>query len=194
MTKERVTTTDEVGQLPVTLEEVKMHLKITVDEEDELLRNYLRSAFEWATETTRRAIVKRAYLITRDDFPIGTWELPLGRVDSITNIKYIDAAGVLQTWVSSPLPYEVDLDTDFAPRVRPKTNQSWPSTGDFMSAAQVTLEAGWTQANIPFTVRGAILLKVAELEQARAPGDPESAAIVSAASLMLANWTLPIWN
>jgi len=194
MTKERVTTTGEIGQLPVTLEEAKMHLKITVDEEDELLRNYLTGAFEWATESSRRAIVKREYLITRDRFPLGTWNLPLGRVASITSVKYIDADGLLQTWTSSPLPYETDLDTDFAPRLRPKRDESWPTTGDFLSAAQLTIQAGWTQENIPFTVRSAILLKFAELEQTRAPGDPESESIMSAASMMLSNWTLPIWN
>ncbi len=194
MTKERVTTTDEIGQLPVTLEEAKAHLKITVDEEDELLRSYLQGAFEWATESTRRAIIQRDYLITRDRFPVGVWGLPLGRVASITAVKYIDADGILQTWTGSPLPYEVDLDTDFAPRLQPKTNESWPSTGDFMSAAQITLKAGWTQADIPFTARSAILLKFAELEQTRAPGDPDAASIMSAAALMLANWTLPIWS
>ncbi len=194
MTRERVTTTGEIGQLPVTLEEAKAHLKITGDEEDELLRNYLTGAFEWATESARRAIVEREYLVQRDDFPIGTWDLPLGRVASITSVKYIDADGVLQTFGGSPLPYEVDLDTDFAPRLRPKRNASWPSTGDFLSAAQVTLQGGWAQENIPFTVRSAILLKFAELEQARAPGDPESSAIATAAEMMLANWTLPIWR
>jgi len=194
MTRERIITTDELGQLPVTLEEAKAHVKITGDEEDELLRSYLQGAFEWATESTRRAIVLREHRITRDGFPAGAWALPLGRVASIVSVKYIDADGFLQTWTSSPLPYETDLDTDFSPRLRPKRDDSWPITGDFMGAAQVTLEAGWAQANIPLTVRQAILLKFAEFEQARAPGDPESEAIASAASMMLANWTLPIWN
>jgi len=194
MTKERVTTTDQLGQLPIMLEEAKAHVKITGDEEDELLRSYLQGAFEWATESTRRAIVQREYLVTRDDFPVSTWELPLGRVASIVSVKYIDADGLLQTWTGSPLPYEVDLDTDFAPRLRPRRTESWPITGDFLSAAQVTLTAGWTQQNIPFTIRSGILLKFAELEQGRAPGDPDGEAIASAASMMLNNWTLPIWN
>lgn len=194
MTKQRVTITGEPGELPVTLEEVKAHLKITVDAEDELLRSYLRGAFEWATESARRAITKRTYLVTQDAFPLSVWDLPLGHVQSITSVKYIDADGVLQTWTASPLPYEVDLATDFSPRLRPKRTESWPVTGDFLSAAQVTLIAGWDQENIPFTIRSAILLKVAELEQMRGPGDPEGEAIASAADTMLANWTLPIWN
>ena len=194
MSRERVTTTSELGELPVSLEEVKAHLKITVDAEDELLRNYLNAAFEWAAESTRRAIVTRDYLITRDRFPLNAWDLPLGRIQAIKSVKYIDEAGLLQTWTSSPLPYESDLATDFGPRLQPKIDDSWPVTGTFLSAAQVTVTAGWAQADIPFTIRGAILLKVAELEQARAPGDPDSAAIMSAAALMLANWTLPIWS
>ena len=194
MSKQRVTITGEPGELPITLEEVKGHLKITVDAEDALLRSYLRAAFEWATESARRAITKRTYVVTRDAFPLSVWDLPLGRVQSITSVKYIDADGVLQTWTASPLPYEVDLATDFSPRLRPKGTESWPVTGDFLGAAQVTLVAGWDQVNIPFTIRSAILLKVAELEQMRAPGDPEGEAIASAADTMLANWTLPIWN
>lgn len=194
MTTERITTTNEREQLPITLEELKAHLCVVEDFQDELLRSYLEAAVDWARETTRRAISKRDYLITRDRFPSGLWDLPLGKIQEITSVKYIDANGLVQTWGGSPLPYEVDLATDFSPRLRPKQNQSWPSTGDFMSAAQVNCTAGWDQSDIPFTVRSAILLKCAELSEARAPGDPEGEATANAADLLISNWTLPIWR
>ncbi len=194
MTTERITTTNERAQLPVTLEEVKAHLCITEDFQDELTRSYLEAAVDWAREATRRAIAKRDYLITMDRFPPRLWELPLGHIQAVTSVKYIDLNGVLQTWGGSPLPYEVDLATDFNPRLRPKENDSWPSTGNFLSAAQVSVTAGWDQSDIPFTVRSAILLKVAELNEARAPGDPEGDATAAAAMSLLANWTLPIWR
>jgi len=193
MTTERITTTSEREQLPVTLEEMKAHLCITEDFQDELLRSYLEAATDWAREATRRAIAERSYLITRDRFPQQRWDLPLGHIQSITSVKYIDVDGLLQTWGGSPLPYEVDLATDHNPRLRPKENESWPSTGNFLSAAQVTVVAGWNQGDVPFTVRSAILLKCGELSEARAPGDPEGDAVAAAAKSLLANWTLPIW-
>jgi len=194
MTTERITTTNDREQLPVTLEELKAHLCVTEDFQDELLRSYLEAATDWARETTRRAISKRDYLITRDRFPSHLWELPLGNVQAITSVKYIDNNGVLQTWGGSPPPFEADLATEFNPRLRPKENESWPTTGNFLSAAQVSLTAGWDQTDVPFTVRSAILLKCAELNEARAPGDPEGDATAAAAMSLLSNWTLPIWR
>lgn len=194
MTTERITTTNDRAQLPVTLEEAKAHLCVTEDFQDELLRSYLEAAVDWARETTRRAIAKRDYLITRDRFPFQVWELPLGKIQSITSVKYIDLNGALLTWTGSPLPYEIDLATEHNPRLRPKENDSWPSTGNFLSAAQVRVTAGWDQDDIPFTVRSAILLKLAELNEARAPGDPEGEAQAAAAASLLSNWTLPIWR
>lgn len=194
MSVERVTTTNERDQLPVTLEEVKAHLCITEDFQDELIRSYMEAAVDWAREATRRAIAQRDYLIVRDRFPNGIWQLPLGKIQSIKSVKYIDNNGSLLTWGGSPLPYIADLATDFGPRLRVNQNQSWPTTGDFMSAAQVEVTAGWTQDDIPFSIRSALLLKIGELEGQRAPGDPEGDAIASAALSLLNNWGLPIWR
>jgi uncharacterized phiE125 gp8 family phage protein len=200
MTIERITTTNERSQLPITLEELKSHLCITEDHQDELLRSYLEAATDWARETTRRAIAQRDYLITRDRFPDRMWELPLGHIQTINKIEYIDNDGVTQTWwdsAASPTPaqpFNADLATDHNPRLRPGLNETWPTTGDFMSAARVSVTAGWTQADIPYSIRSAILLKCGLLDEQRAAGDPEGDAIASAAESLLTNWMLPIWR
>ena len=85
-------------------------------------------------------------------------------------IEYIDVDGNTQTW-SSAL-YESDLDSDFQGRLRPLRNETWPSTGDYFAAARVTITAGWSTADVPFTVKQALLMKVADLYEVRAPGDP----------------------
>lgn len=183
-------------QMPVTLEQVKAHLRVTEDHEDELLRMNLLAAVDWAEEVTRRAIAQRSYLIKRDAFPSGAWGLPLGRIKSVTAVRYIDADGVKQTWTASPLPYETSIDTNFRPRIRPKDNESWPSTGAFLDAAEIEVVAGWDSSDVPYTVRAALLLKVAEMHESRAPGDeavPGMSTADSAAQIMLSTWTLSPW-
>ncbi len=189
---DRITkTADTAGiQLPVTLEMVKAHLRVTGDDEDALLRAKLDAAVQWAEETANRAIVLREYLVTRDAFPAGFWPLPLGRVATIVNVQYIDVDGVTQTWSGSPLPYETDLDTDYTPRLRPRSTSAWPTIGSNWGAARITLTAGWAVDDLPWTLKEAILRKVADLDEARAPGDEEP---LDSALDLINPWILPSW-
>ncbi len=132
--------------------------------------------------------------MVRDTFPPDVWELPLGKIQTIDKVEYIDVNGATIDWTSSPVRWETDFDTNFRPRFRPKPAETWPSTGDFMGAARVEVTAGWSQDDIPMTVRQAILLKVAEFEQSRGPGDETDEFIGTAAEFMLSNWTLPPWQ
>ena len=185
-------------QLPVTLEDVKAHLRVTTDDEDALHRQYLDAALEWAEEKTRRAIVSRNYNVMMDGFPRVCIELPLGKISAIVSVKYIDSDGALQTWTASPLPYDTDLATDFRPRLQPKPGQNWPATGVYFNSAQIVVTAGWAQDDIPHTLKAAILQKVAEIDEVRAPGDERGAtsslAPTRTASAMISNWVLPPWN
>jgi len=177
--------------LPINLEEVKTHLKVEDDTEDGLLYSYMLSAVKWAEERSRRAISLQSYLITRDTFPVGDWYLPLGKIQSITKIEYLDTDGNLQTWNAAE--YESDLDTDFQARVRPKSTYSWPSTGTYMAAARITLQAGWAVADVPYTVKQSLLMKVADLYEVRAPGDPLAQSLDTAAEILLNGWSLPYY-
>lgn len=179
-------------ETPITLEGVKLHLGISHDDQDEMLRAQILSALSEAEAYTRRAIVSRQYLITRDKFPRQVWELPLGRITAIDSVQYKDSNGTTQTWGSSPITeYQTDLDTDFRPRLRPTS--SWPSIGDYMSAARVTVTAGWANADIPYSINQALKLLVGAAYYTRVPGDDDPEDIQTAAELLLDQWSLPIW-
>jgi uncharacterized phiE125 gp8 family phage protein len=178
-------------QLPITLEEVKTHLKVEDDSEDGLVYSYMLAAVKWAEERTRRAISLSDYLIVRDHFPIGAWQLPLGKIQAITKVEYIDVDGVTQTWPSTE--YETDLASDFQSRLQPKSTYSWPSTGTYLSAARVTVSAGWQPENVPYTLKQALLMKVADFYEVRAPGDPLATSLDTAADILLTGWSLPYY-
>lgn len=190
----RVTPLAEIDQYPADLEEVKGHLRVTEDVEDAMLRIYLQAATEWAEDFTNRAIALRTYLVVRDAFPVGPWALPLGKIKSVQSVQYIDLDGATQNWTASPLPYETDFDTLYDPRIRPKPTESWPSTGSYMGAARISLTAGWAQADVPNTVRMAILLMVGANDEHRAPGDEDPATIEAAAKMLLGRYQLPPWG
>ncbi len=180
-------------QLPVTIDDAKMQVRELSDEEDSLLAHYLRTAVQWAEEETRRAIMQRSYLIVRDGFPTPPWDLPLGKIQSITKVEYIDTDGITQDWTQSPPLWEFDNDSDHKARLRPKSGESWPTTGSYLSSARVEVIAGWTVADVPNTVKQGILLKFASLFESRAPGDPSGSDVEAAAKILLSSWKLPVF-
>ncbi len=184
-----VKTAPASATLPINLDDVKQHLKIEDDIEDALLNGYLAAAVEWAEEVSRRAIAQQGYAVTADRFPIEYWPLPLGYVDSITQVEYIDNDGNTQVW--DPAEYEFDNGTNYQARLRPARDSSWPSTGDYFSAAKVTMVAGFTPDLTPLTIRQAILLMTGNFYEGRAPGDPDGEEIERAASMLLSRWALP---
>lgn len=188
----RITKVDSgAGALPVTLDEAKAHLRVTEDDEDALISIYLRGAVEWAEEVTHRAISQQSYLVVEDDFPRTRWKLPLGYVASITSIKYLDDDGAEQTWSSSL--YHLDNSSDSAATVRPIPTESWPDVGDYPSSARVTMVAGFSTTNCPYSLRMAILQRIGQLSESRAPGDPEADEMERATRDLLAPYVLPIW-
>jgi uncharacterized phiE125 gp8 family phage protein len=178
-------------ELPLTAEDVKDFLKVEDDLDDALIAGFMQTALYWAEERTNRAISRRSYLVVRDSFPIGPWTLPLGRVESITTIQYIDTSGVTQTWAPSPTEWQLDNDSDYQARLDLKPGFSWPSTGEYLSVARIELIAGWIAAAVPFTLKQAMLLKIAGMYETRGPGDPESTSVDDAAEVLLSGWKLP---
>lgn len=175
---------------PVRLDELKLHLGITHDEQDVMLRSQLAAALENAENYTRRAIASCQYTIKYDRFPVWQYlELPLGYITAVDSIKYLDANGAEQTWSSAN--YQTDLATNYRPRIY--STNGWPSIGDYIAAAIFTVTAGWSNAAVPYTVREAIKLLAAASYYARVPGDEDPAAIRQAAHLLLDQWSLPIW-
>ena len=182
---------NQTPPMPISLEELKSHLKVDHDVEDALVQSYLAAAVDWAERATNRAILKQTYLIVRDDFPVGAWYLPLGKIDSVTSIEYLDTNGVTQTWAPSPAEHQLDNDSDYQARLNPKTGFTWPSTGEYLSSARVTVVAGWDTNDVPFSIRQALLLKCASLYETRGPGDPEHQPIDDAADMLLSGYKLP---
>lgn len=176
---------------PITLAELKAHLKIEVDDEDDVLDGLITSAREWIERWTGRAFVARTVETRLDRFPLPfdpvsldyiapgqaatkAISLPIGPVRSVTSIEYIDSAGSLITWAASS--YQVDTVSPIA-RIAPAFGAYYPATrhGDF-GAVRITYEVGYAPGsgspvdyaeNIPKRVKQAIKLLAGHWEANR---------------------------
>lgn len=145
---------------PVSLEEIKDHLKISYTEEDYLLTIFIGAATEYAESITRRALMSRSFDYYLDEFPEHCCiELPMPALQSVTSIKYYDTSNVLQTLSSSK--YQVDIKNEPG-RIVLTEGEIWPSTKTRKpNAVEIRYVAGYPhRGEIPKTIKTAILLTV----------------------------------
>lgn len=155
---------------PVTLTEMKAHLRITGTDDDTDLAIFLQMAREWAENFTRRAFVTQTLTLKLDAFPsVSELELPRPPLSSVTSIKYYNEANVLTT-VSAASVYEVVAD-DIVGRVVLRDGASWPS--DLYArtdAVEVVFVAGYGLAvSVPAAVKIAIRALAAHHYENRIP-------------------------
>ncbi|HRC61624.1 MAG TPA: head-tail connector protein [Dehalococcoidia bacterium] len=137
---------------PVSLNEMKAHLRVFGSEEDGLLAGYILSARRHIEIETGRALISQRWRATFD----GGWPvafdgvgfrtrvvLPVAPLLAIQSVQYIDSAGATQT-LSSGL-YRVARVADRRQRgfIEPAHGASWPAVQSVAEAVSVTFDAGY---------------------------------------------------
>jgi uncharacterized phiE125 gp8 family phage protein len=153
---------------PVSLAELKGHLRITNTDDDADLSLKLFAATAWVRNELGRALITSTLDIHLKAWPRGFLYLPFN-VQSITHVKYTDSAGVLRT--VEPTTYKLVCaydplsdDTDMgAARLYLAYGQSWPSdTLDVGEPIVIRFVAGWANAaSVPTPIRQAVLMLAA---------------------------------
>ena len=168
-------------QEPVTLEQLKGHLKITHDEEDDILRIYLRAAVQWCEDFTNRALVTQQWKWVLQDFPWGgrPFVLPFGQCSAVAGIDYYDTndsqiqlRGPTSTGSPAGTDYQEDLTDDEGAIIAPKAGQSWPSVyTDRLSPVEVNFTVGWSVAEVPAPLVQAVLYRADDFYSFRGSAD-----------------------
>lgn len=149
---------------PVTLEEVKLHLRVDADDEDDLITGLITAAREYAEAVTQRAIPQQTWDLQADAFTCADeFYLPKAPCVSVTSITYLDTDGASQTLATTV--YGTDLPTGpdaRAGRIYLKYQQVWPQTRDIPNAVTVRFVAGYAGTNpVPSSLKAAIKVLVA---------------------------------
>lgn len=149
---------------PVSLADVKRHLRLEHDDDDTILALYISAARQWIDGDgwLGRALITQTWELTLDEFPTSEIRLPLLPVQEITSVKYDDADGIEQT-VDADDYY---LDNTSQPSwLLPLSDVPWPSPMSGTNTVRVRFVAGYGDepADVPAPIRAAILLMTGHL-------------------------------
>lgn len=156
---------------PITLEEAKLHLRVTQAADDMLITALIAAARVHVEQVCEHALMAQVWTMRADRFEGLT--LPGGNVRSVTSISYLDSAGASQT-----LPLnQVVIDTTRVPaRVTLAANQSWAVVAAQANAVSVVYEVGYSDAAaVPAPIKAAMLLIIGDLyenREAQSVGQP----------------------
>jgi uncharacterized phiE125 gp8 family phage protein len=151
---------------PVSLEEVKLHLRVDHDDDDALITGLIAAARGYAETVTRRALLTQSWELRFDDWPGRLFELPLPPLQAVEEISYLDETGAEHLVDEAVFGADVYAQPG---RVYLKPGQSWPSSSLLpASAVCVRFTAGWPNAAaVPAMIRAAIKLTVGHLYENR---------------------------
>jgi uncharacterized phiE125 gp8 family phage protein len=153
---------------PVTLAEVRMHVRIDSTADDALLASLVIAAREMVEHELQRSLIARTYELTLDEFPDSTIELPMGPIAasgglSVSSVIYTDTLGSTQTVSSAD--YLVDGYSD-VPRLTPVSG--WPTAQVVQNAVRVVYTSGHANASlIPAAIKTWIELHAAHFYENR---------------------------
>jgi len=155
---------------PLTVAVAKRHLRVDDTDSDTTtdISAAITAARHDAEHRLQRTLITTTWEHVRDTFPGAcegyTISLPMGTVQAISSVKYVDEAGTLQTLASDQ--YQLSGD-----RLAPAYGCSWPATrsGD-LGAVRVRYTAGYGAAStdVPAPVIAWIKLALGDLWDQRA--------------------------
>lgn len=154
----RIKLTTAPATEPVDLTTAKLHCRVTSSAQDALITQIIQAAREQVEYDTGLSLMSQTLTMYLDEFPEDLIELTQGPVQSVTSVKYYDAANTLQTLSSAT--YQLDAVSNPG-RLIPVSGSSWPTTYDKKNAVEILYVTGWTSAAlIPAKYKQAMLLLI----------------------------------
>lgn len=165
------------AQEPLSLDEVKDHLRVDVADEDGLIASLLTAARQHVEAFTKRALVTQTWdlklcgFTDPDYYQDGALWLPFPPVSSVTSISYVDTNGATQTWAAAN--YTTDLTTGphaRRARIALAYGISFPSVRAVLNNVTVRFVCGYGDPDaVPDGIRAAMKLLVGQWYAAREP-------------------------
>ncbi len=172
-----------VATEPITLAEVRQHLRLPGNEvEDTLLMSLITTARSYCENYTRRALSEQTLEVYPDRFPSADpIELPYPPLQSVTEIGYKDSTG--EETILTPSDYLVNTDCEPG-RILPAVGTSWPAFTPYpTSPVRIRFVVGYEE--LPVSIRLAMLLLIGHwYENREATGTANSVIDFSVHSLL----------
>jgi uncharacterized phiE125 gp8 family phage protein len=143
----------------ISLHEVRAQCRVEDGSEDALLAGYVRSATDYVEQHSGLRLITQTWNWHIDGFP-WAWDgyirLPLGPIQSITSITYLDTQGVQQTLAPTVYSFRGD-------RIMLAPNATWPVSYRSLDVITVTFVCGFggDHNTVPESLRQAISMLAA---------------------------------
>lgn len=149
----------DVTEEPVTLDEIKSHLRIDFKDDDAYLSSCVRAARTWVEGQTKRGIMDQTWDYTIDyawpwKYGGTRIDLPLNPVASITSISYVDSDGATQTLASNQYTAQTRTHDSY---IVPAYGVTWPDVRWVPDAVTVRFVAG-SSSDIPDDLQRAVMI------------------------------------
>ena len=154
---------------PISLDEVKRHVRIDIDEtdHDDYLQDLITVARDQVEMITWRRLVTQTWYAYLQGWPRGKYiELPFGSLQSVTAVKYTDVDGDESTWDNT----EYIVGTDYQKgRITLADGYTWPSETLYPSnPIEAEFVCGYGLAvSVPPQIKHAIKMIISELFENR---------------------------
>lgn len=154
---------------PVSLAEVKAHCRVGENDDDAVLTGLLAAATDYLDGPyglIGKCMVTQTWCQRLEEFD-DCIRLTVGPVASVSSITYYDADNEQQTLSTSV--YEMNRDT-LGAYISLKPNQAWPAIYARKDAISITFVAGVAAADVPDTLKTAVLMIVSHWDENRDGG------------------------
>ncbi len=129
---------------PLSLTELKAHLRVDITDDDTLITAQAAAAVEYIQQRTRRQLVAATVVETLPAFPTANTgtviKLQRSPALAVSSISYLDSAGAATTWTSTN--YQL-WNTSDPSLIYLAYNSSWPSARVIANALTLTYKAGY---------------------------------------------------
>jgi uncharacterized phiE125 gp8 family phage protein len=176
--------------MPVSLADAKQHLRVLHSEDDLLITGLIAAAtshLDGWTGILGRALVTQTWSQGFAAFA-PRLDLPVGPVASVVSLRYVNAAGALET---APAALYDLLEDARGAYILLKSGEAWPEANPRAAQPVVaTYVAGQPAADVPPAIRAALLLMVGDLYANRESTASAAAAIPMSTTVaaLLAPW------
>lgn len=144
-------------EYPVTLSEVKEHLRVDSNDFDSELTSLIEEGTQYAEDFTGQKLITQTWTYKLDEFSTSI-KMPYYPLSSVSSIQYQDDNDAQQTLASN----QYVVDTDSKPgRIQPAYNVTYPTTYNELNAVTITFICGYGDSTqVPERFKRAIKLYI----------------------------------
>ncbi len=154
---------------PITMEEARLHLRVDLPDDDQLINALIGAARQHAEMVTQRQLITATWKLVLDGFQENPILLNKSPVQAVLSVKYLDMTGAQQILPISE--YVVDTSTEPA-RIMPRFGKVWPIALPQIGSVEILFTAGYGDITaVPEGIKSWIKIRIGSLYENRSEID-----------------------